>query len=162
MSSSDQKQQFEAILKRNRGRFAGIAHTYAGSDADDLLQDILLQIWRSLKRFDGRSSVDTWCYRVALNTALSWRRSTGRKKKHLPAEATDVAAIVAKSEDRDDVALLQRFLATLTDAERALVLLYLDDLSGKEMAEVVGLSEGAVRTRIHRIKQKLADWGADE
>lgn len=53
----------------------------------------MLQIWRSLKRFEGRSSVDTWCYRVALNTALSWRRSTGRKKKHLPAEATDDAAL---------------------------------------------------------------------
>ena len=160
--AQSQQAQFDAILARNRGRFAAIAHAYAGHESDDLLQEILLQVWRGLKRFEGKSSVDTWCYRVALNTALSWRRTLGRKKKHLPAEAADVGNIKGSVDAHDELALLQQFLATLSDAERAIVLMYLDDLNGKEIAEVTGLSEGAVRVRIHRVKQKLAAWSADE
>ena len=156
-----QQRQFDAILSRNRGRFAAIAHAYAGQESDDLLQDILLQIWRGLRRFEGKSNVDTWCYRVALNTALSWRRTLGRKKKHLPAETADVSSLKGSVDTHDELALLQRFLATLSDAERAIVLMYLDDLSGQEIAEVTGLSEGAVRVRIHRVKQKLAAWSDD-
>lgn len=159
---SDQKSQFEQLLQCNRGRLAAIARMYANDEADDLLQEILLQIWRGLNGFQQRSSIDTWCYRVALNTAISWRRTAGRRKHKLAAEATDTNLLPGAVDGYDSVELLQRFLQTLSDLDRALVLMYLDDLSGSEMAEITGLSEGAVRVRVHRIKCRLAEWNAGD
>ena len=75
MNARDFKSEFEQLLQRNRGRLAAVAHSYADGDSDDLLQEILLQIWRCLSGFQGRACIDTWCYRVALNTAISWRRT---------------------------------------------------------------------------------------
>ncbi len=155
----DQKKAtFDELLERNRGRFAAIARAYTDRDADDLLQEMLLQIWRSLSSFLGQSNLDTWCYRVALNTAMTWRRTQSRRKARIPADTTDVGQIPAVADGRDCIRLLEQFLKTLSKSDRAIVLLYLDDLSGSAMAEVLGVSEGAVRVRIHRIKQKLAQW----
>lgn len=154
----EKQETFDDLVDRNRGRLAAIARAYAGRDFDDLLQEILLQMWRSLSRFEGRSSIDTWCYRVALGTSMTWRRSQLRRKNRIPSEASDLSEVPATIDGHDSVDLLEQFLKTLSKSDRALVLLYLDDLSGCEMAEVMGISEGAVRVRIHRIKQKLAQW----
>ena len=148
------------MLKRNRGRWAAIAHAYSPSDSDDLLQEILLQIWKSLNQFKGNANVDTWCYRVALNTSLMWNRTQGRRRNNLPEVAIEDSQLSSHDSGRDAVELLQRFLQTLSNTDRALVLLYLDDLTGKQIAEVIGISESAVRVRIHRIKKRLSDWEA--
>ncbi|MGV3485540.1 MAG: RNA polymerase sigma factor [Planctomycetaceae bacterium] len=158
MHRKDQQATFDDLLARNRGRWAAIARAYAGTDADDLLQEILLQIWRSLTSFEGRSSLDTWCYRVALSTSMMWQRSTQRRKKRIPAQNSDVSVVPAAIDGHDSLQLLEQFLNTLSKSDRALVLLYLDDLSGSDMADVMGISEAAVRVRIHRIKQKLSQW----
>lgn len=149
---------FDDLLARSRGRLAAVARAYAREDADDLLQEILLQIWRSMSTFKGDSSIDTWSYRVALNTALTWRRSRTRRKKWIPSEVSNLNQIPTAHDGHDPTNLLDQFLQTLSKKDRALVLLYLDDLSGKQMAEVTGQSEGAIRVRIHRIKQKLSHW----
>lgn len=158
MDQKEKQSIFDDLLVRGRGRLAAVAGAYARADADDLLQEILLQIWRSLSTFKGDSSIDTWSYRVALNTAFTWRRTQSRRKKRIPSEASDLNEIPTTTDGHDSAKLLEQFLQTLSKSDRALVLLYLDDLSGKEMAEVTGLSEGAIRVRVHRIKQKLADW----
>ena len=88
----------------------------------------------------------------------TWRRSQSRRKKHIPSEVSDVNELPTATDGHDSANLLDQFLQTLSKNDRAIVLLYLDDLSGKEMAEVMGMTEGAVRVRVHRIKQKLADW----
>ncbi len=74
MDPKEKQSIFDDLLDRCRGRLAAVAGAYSREDADDLLQEILLQIWRSLATFKGDSSIDTWSYRVALNTALTWRR----------------------------------------------------------------------------------------
>ena len=158
MHRQEKQTTFDDLLDRNCGRLAAIAHVYAGADADDLLQEILLQIWRNLASFEGRSSIDTWCYRVALGTSMTWRRSQSRRKKRIPSEPSELSEVPAVADGHDSVELLGKFLKTLSKSDRAMVLLYLDDLSGSEMAEVMGMSEGAVRVRVHRIKQKLAQW----
>lgn len=158
MHPDQKKATFDELLQRNRGRFAAVAHAYTDHDADDLLQEMLLQIWRSLSSFSAKSSIDTWCYRVALNTAMTWRRSQSRRKARIPADSFDVGEVPTDQDGRDSIRLLEQFLKTLSKSDRAMVLLYLDDLSGSEMAEVLGISEGAVRVRIHRIKEKLAHW----
>ncbi len=158
MSELDIQSEFSQLVVRNRGRLTAIARSYARGDADDLLQEILLQIWRSMGSFEKRASLDTWCYRVALNTAISWQRSVGRRKLRLPPGDDDVEQIPGTDDGHDGPELLRRFLQTLSDTDRALILMYLEDMSGSEMAEIVGIREGALRVRIHRIKRRLAEW----
>ena len=95
---------------------------------------------------------------MALNTALTWQRSQSRRKKNISSEVSNLNELPTATDGHDSANLLDQFLQTLSKSDRALVLLYLDDLSGKEMAEVTGLTEGAIRVRVHRVKQKLADW----
>jgi RNA polymerase sigma factor (sigma-70 family) len=158
VSDTNKKSEFDHLLARNRGRLTAISRSYARDDANDLLQEILLQIWRGMDRFERRSSIDTWCYRVTLNTAISWQRSAGKRKQRLPPGGGDVEQLPGTDDGEDGTRLLRLFLQTLTDVDRALILMYLEDMSGGEMAEVTGLSEGAVRVRIHRVKQRLAEW----
>src|SRR5947209_19748052 len=80
----DQQAIFLDLLAQNHGRWRAIARGYAGPEAEDLFQEILLQVWRSLRSFRGDSAPNTWCYRVALNTALSWRRSRRARRLRLP------------------------------------------------------------------------------
>ena len=162
MTDLDQKSEFEQLLQRNRGRLTAIAHSYAQHDVDDLLQEIMLQIWRSLSTFQGRSSIDTWCYRIALNTAISWRRSGGKRKQKLSMEVADLGQVPSANQECDVADLLQQFLRTLSDTDRALLLMYMDDMSTEEMAQVMGTSEATLRVRIHRIKRRVAEWEAIE
>ncbi|MFK8111247.1 MAG: RNA polymerase sigma factor [Rubripirellula sp.] len=90
MHGQEKQSTFDELLERNRGRLAAIARAYTHTDADDLLQEILLQIWRSLSSFKGLSSIDTWVYRVALSTALTWQRSQSRRKNRIPSETSDL------------------------------------------------------------------------
>ena len=158
MNDLDKKSEFEQLIERNRRRLLAIARTYARGDAEDLLQEILLQVWRSMSRFEERSSIDTWCYRIALNTAISWRRKAGRRKERLPTDGADLNRLPGPEEGHNATVLLHKFLQTLSDADRALVLMYLEDMSGEEMADVLGIQSGALRVRLHRIKQRLAQW----
>lgn len=162
MTNPIKKSEFDHLLQRNRGRLAAIAQAYSPGDADDLLQEILLQVWKGLNSFKGESNVDTWCYRVALNTSLTWKRTRGRRRNNLPQVPMEDAQLTGNDDGQDAVKLLERFLQTISDTDRALVLLYLDDLSGIQIADVMGLSESAVRVRIHRIKNRLANWEAGD
>jgi RNA polymerase sigma-70 factor (ECF subfamily) len=154
------QESFEQILHRNRGRLAGIAATYAEREAEDLLQEILLRLWRSQNGFQQRSATDTWCYRVALNTAISWQRRHQRRR--LPPAALDLDQLSAPARGDDAPALLQAFMRTLSEVDRTLLVMYLDDLTGDEMAQALGITVGAVRVRIHRIKSTLVNWKAGD
>jgi len=157
-SKAETDSLFEGLVERNRRRLLGIARSYArGDEYQDLFQDILLQIWKSLDRFEGRSSADTWLYRIALNTALTFRRRADTRSRHIPPPAEDanqrLHALPAGS--TPDLDLVRRFIGTLGAVDRAVFVLYLDDLSYREMAEILGLSEGAVGVRLNRIKKKF-------
>jgi RNA polymerase sigma-70 factor (ECF subfamily) len=146
--------RFQEIVDRSRTRFARIARAYApGADAQDLYQEILLQIWKSLDRFEGRSQPDTWAYRVALNTAITWRRRESTRPALTVEEGTPLADCPGGAGARDPLRILDEFLASLTKTDRALLLLYLEDLSYREMADVLGISEGYVGVKLNRLKQ---------
>lgn len=156
----------EAVFKRwltqHTGLVFKVAHTFAPSDSDrdDLVQEILLQLWRSLPRFERKAKESTWIYRVALNTALAWHRS--EKKRH--AAQTPLLAVEELAEpddpaarERDElVARLYAAIRCLPKVDAALVLLYLDDLSYREMAEVLGISETSVGVKLNRARKTLA------
>ena len=131
----------------------GIVRSYArGADESDLFQEMLLQIWKGLPGFEDRSSKNTWVYRVALNTAMTYRRNDSRRLRRV-----DVDEASADLESGSELEIQRSFLAKLNGADRAIFLMYLDDLSYQEMAAVTGLSVSHVGVKIHRMKQAFID-----
>lgn len=164
-AGDDRESAFAQLVDRNKRRLVSIARSYAtGDEYQDLYQEMLLQIWRSLDRFEGRSSADTWVYRIALNTALTYRRQTGTRLRRLPvADASpppDASAAVPPA-GTTDLRLLQEFIATLGTVDRAVFLLYLEDLTYRDMGEILGMSEGNVGVRINRIKNAFIERYCD-
>lgn len=150
------ERRFQEILDRTRPRLARISRAYApAAAAQDLYQEILLQIWKSLDRFEGRAQIDTWAYRVALNTALTWRRRQTTQPVLTDAESAPEPA--GPSDARDPLRVLDDFLASLNKTDRALLLLYLEDLSYREIAEIVGISDNYVGVKLNRLKQAFIE-----
>lgn len=165
MTDQDQATRFEEWLRQYGGIVLKVARAYTLSveEREDLTQEILLQIWRSLPQFQNRSTPSTWCYRVALNTALGWQRKEGRRRaRHepwlaadeLPGEGSDYAV---NFQQRELVERLYAAIHQLPKADTALVLLYLDGLSYREMAEVLGLTESNVGVKLNRARKALGE-----
>jgi RNA polymerase sigma-70 factor (ECF subfamily) len=160
---SKQEDLFRELLGRNHSRWRGIARCYAAPDArDDLMQEISMQVWKSLGRFGGLAHIDTWAYRVAINTALAWKRSARSGKNQLKKDNIDVARLGGGSgsgssgtDGSAEQRILDEFLASLSKADRAAMLLYLDDVPPREAAEILGIGEGALRVRMHRIRKRF-------
>lgn len=160
---------FTDWARQHGGAVLRVARVYTNSpeDCQDLVQEILLQVWRSLPKFRSEASAPTWCYRVALNTALTWRR-TERRRANGRAPLIDVASLTAvgpdsslQAADRELVERLYAAIRTLPVTDAALVLLSLDGLSYQQMAEVVGISESNVGVKLHRARQALAEQMRD-
>ncbi|HXH05295.1 MAG TPA: RNA polymerase sigma factor [Vicinamibacterales bacterium] len=150
---------FADLVARNHRRLAAIARSYARGDAwRDLYQEIVLQLWKTRRRFEGRASPETWVFRVALNTAITFRRRDAvRPRLVQAADGQMEAACGASSGGRSELALLDEFLASLGEIDRAVLLLYLEDLAYREIAGVTGLSEANVGVRLARIKKAFVD-----
>lgn len=159
MTIPERQARFRELLERSHARWAGIARAYADApDRDDLVQEIALQVWQNLDRFAGRSSLDTWAYRVALNTALAWRRKTATRSKKLTQSTANVADLPGDCGSEGEVQrVLDQFLTALADSDRAVLLLHLDGLSHADAAEVLGISEEAYRTRFHRVRRRFEE-----
>ncbi len=142
-----------AMLTTHGAALRRIARVYAGADGeeDDLHQEILLQLWRGLPSFRGDAAPGTWLYRVALNTALTWRRrATRRHRDDSVGRDRPVASVGAP---RSEEVILAEFLGSLGAVDRSVLLLHMEGLSYAEIAEVVGAKAGAVGVRLHRIRQ---------
>ena len=125
-------------------------------DREDLFQEIVLQLWLSFPRFRGESKLSTWMYRIGLNTAITRLRKKKRRPLLRPISAADQD--IADKDGLNDVGYareLQHAIALLNKFDRALMMLYLEEKSYKEMAEIMEISESNVGVKINRIKQKL-------
>ncbi|MCD6064548.1 MAG: polymerase sigma70 factor [Flavipsychrobacter sp.] len=122
----------------------------------DLFQEIVLQAWRGYPRFKEDAKVSTWLYRVALNTAISHRRKQNSTISTRPHDELLHQIADKNMEARsEEYKMLQRLISALPQLEKAIMLLYLEDKSYQEMAEILGLSAGNVGVKINRIKDKL-------
>lgn len=160
MTSSDVHAAFVESLGRHRGILLKVANAYCRDRADreDLVQEIVVQLWRSYPRYDGRAALSTWMYRVALNVAISFQRSQLRKSRNVePAEHAVFEALASPEpvETDERIELLHQFIDALGPLDRALMILYLDDRSHTEIAAILGISETNVGTKISRIKVRL-------
>lgn len=131
-------------------------YTLDEESRNDLRQEMLLQLWRSYSSFRRQSSFSTWMYRVALNTALMYRRKQKRRRPTVSIDEIPAPNTGGPSPANDeDVQFLYRCIQELSRLDRAVILMQLEQKSHQEIAEVTGLSEGSVSVRIVRIKQKL-------
>jgi RNA polymerase sigma-70 factor (ECF subfamily) len=162
---ADHQQLFKTWLEEHCGIVVKITRSFTRTPADaaDLQQELLLQLWISLPSFAGQAKPSTWIYRVCLNTALTWRRGTSRREKHVEPSA-DVARLAAETtspaENADDRELLETLYAAIGDlsgSERALVLLSLDGLTYREMADITGLTENQVGVGLTRARKHLSE-----
>ncbi len=157
--ATDPQDTFKTLIARNRARLLRLASSYARGDlAADLYQEILMQVWRTLDRFKGRSDIDTWVYRVAINTALTYRRQAAREPVQAGVGPAPLEAMPAGNSDAArEAAILEEFVGTLAGMDKVVFLLYLEDLSYREMAEITGLTESNVGVKISRLKQRYVD-----
>ncbi|MEO6979161.1 MAG: sigma-70 family RNA polymerase sigma factor [Mucilaginibacter sp.] len=160
MGTPEQNEQFLSIIEQHKGIIYKIANSFKkdGDDKKDLMQEIILQLWRSFASFDEKSKFSTWMYRVALNVAIASYRQEKRKYELITPMPESIIAFVDDTDEADklyELSLLHQFINELKELDRALMLLYLDEKSGKEMAEILGLSETNIRTKINRIKEQL-------
>ena len=153
--------KFVSLLEQNRKIVYKVAATYSRNPADreDLAQEIVVQLWRSFARYDEGYRFSTWMYRVALNVAISfYRRESRRSRAEVSAEdaVQEVASLASEpAEVDDDIRLLRQLIEQLDELDRAVMILYLDDNPYSLIAEVLGISETNVGTKINRIKQRL-------
>lgn len=166
MHASERDGIFGEWLAGHKAILFKVVHAYAFEHADreDLFQEIVIQVWRSVDAFRGDSSVPTWMYRVALNTAIAWTRKEGRHQRgKQPFEVVEGLLTTASSNGPDPrVEWLYRQIAQLRDVDRSVALLLLDGFSYKEIAAIVGLTETNVGVKINRIKAALAGKGEEE
>ena len=166
MRDSERDRIFGEWLTDHKGILFKVVHAYAVDHADrqDLFQEIAIQVWRSVDAFRGDSSVPTWMYRIALNTAIAWTRKQDRHQRgKQPLEIVEGLLTTPASNGQDPrVEWLYRQIAQLKDVDRSVALLLLDGFSYKEIAAIVGLSESNVGVKINRIKSALAGKRAEE
>jgi len=159
MAETNDQRQFLALVNAHRGVVDRICRAYAATpgDREELFQDIVYQLWRSYPTFRGEATLVTWIYRVALNTAITAVRRRTRQPPQVPLESTVEPASRDSGETAARLTLLYRAIRRLDEVERALIMCYLDDLSYKRIAEVLGISDSNVGAKLTRTKAKLRD-----
>ena len=153
------QQDFVSIIEANKGIIFKICNSYCRNaiDREDLAQEIIFQLWKSWERFDEAYKLSTWMYRIALNVAISFYRN---EKKTTPTVSMGDHLIELSDENLEEgleanLNALQQFINELKPLDRALMILYLEEKSHKEMAEIIGISTTNVATKIGRIKEQL-------
>lgn len=160
-TGADAETRFAELLERHRGIVFKVAATYCRNPADreDVAQEIVTQLWRAYPKFDATRTFSTWMYRIALNVAISFVRSNSVRERHTVAldETHDVEDSSAGPPEEDErTRLLYAFIDRLDALNRALLLLYLDEHSYRDIAAILGITETNVATKISRLKQRFA------
>jgi RNA polymerase sigma-70 factor (ECF subfamily) len=154
----DKKQAFITAINENQGLIFKIASIYTNSheDRNDLSQEIIYQLWKSFDGFSQKSSLSTWMYRVAMNTAIYHLKTGKRKLKAIP---LDEQAAAIRETDSDETGekwqMLKRYIDDLNLLDKGIVILYLENKSYDEIAQIIGISRSNVGTKLSRIKEKL-------
>ncbi len=156
------REEIIELIREHRDLIYKICTMYTGcqTDMDDLFQEICIQLWKSYPSFKANSKVSTWMYRVALNTAISWMRKEKRHKYNgsfteREAMINDDFPFYIEAEKKEQIKWLYQAIESLSKFDKTLVLLYLEDVTNPEIAEILGITEGNVRVKMNRIRKKL-------
>lgn len=169
-STPADEHKFLELVNENRNRILRVCRVYAwnSTDQDDLYQEILFQIWRSLPALKEKQFASTWLYRVAINTAISFvRKRTLRSDRVVYVEHADLTRTIESRQPteenvNDRIANLYTAIFKLDPLEKALVTLFLEDLTYEQIAEATGISANNVGVMLHRAKKKLSGLMKEE
>lgn len=164
MTTNDARDAFGTLLQRHSGIVFKVANSYAQGvdDRAELAQEIAAQLWHAYPKYDPARSFSTWMYRIALNVAISHLRHLELRRRHDAVPLDDALHDVADGnaadpEQEQRLRLLQGIIARQPPLDRALLLLYLEERSQREIAEILGITESNVSTKIGRLKQRIRD-----
>jgi len=149
------------IIMQNMGIIHKVANMFCKSreDKDDLIQEIMTQLWSSFEKYDDAYKLGTWMYRVSLNIAISFHRKNQTQEKYfMPLD--EKLDVISPDENENEVEinnleLLEKFISELKEFDKALMLLYLEKKSHQEISEILGITTSNVSTKIARIKEGL-------
>lgn len=158
--------RFSDLLEQHQGIVGKVTTTYCWhpDDRDELSQEIFTQLWRAFPSYDDTQLFSTWMYRVALNVSISWVRRNSIRQRHMTALGDDVHEVADTSSDPAEderIAFLRTFIDNLDPLNRALMLLYLDERSYRDIGEILGITETNVATKISRLKQRVRKRSAE-
>ena len=156
--SDSQEARFIAYLERYKKLIAKVARIYC-IDTEvrkDLIQDIILQLWKSFPNYDDTYSISTWTYRIAINVSISYlRKSTTRANTYNAYHQSMELMQIKDSAIDEKLEQLYRFIDLLKPVDKAIIILYLEDCKNKEIGQIMGMSVSSISTRKQRIKDKL-------
>jgi RNA polymerase sigma-70 factor, ECF subfamily len=164
-SMQRKEERFNLLVKENHQKIQRICKYYAPvtEDQKDIYQEILVNIWKSLETFRGDALESTWVYRIALNTAMGFAGKEFRRMRIvLDGGEKNLQHLISEDDSEvklreNQINLLQNHLNQLSIIDKAIISLVLEDLTSKEIAEIIGITEPNVRVKIHRIKETLRD-----
>ncbi len=154
------EEEFVARIEKHKGVIFKISRMYMDhpDDQRDLFQEITYQVWKSYSSFEGKSEFSTWLYRIALNTAIVFLKSEKRKRDLIQNNELENFNIKSEDynwEDEQKLKTMYQAINQLNPIDKALIFYYLEDVSGKEMAEQLGITEVNARVKLNRAKEKL-------
>lgn len=158
MDKQEQEQFFQEIIERHKSILFKVARVYCRNayDRQDLMQEMMIQIWQSLHKYNDQYRISTFLYRISLNVAISfYRKNTARINKYTGLNEQMIQMPEDNSENQQQLNLLEQFISELKEIDKALILLYLEDKSHAEIAEITGISVSNAGTKIGRIKEQL-------
>ena len=158
MATVELQERFQTLIDEHKKILYKICNSYCRNrdDREDLAQEIVIQLWQSFRTFDRRRRFSTWMYRIALNVAISFYRRESTRTRHVFLSDEELLEVAVKTEDQsEDLLRLYQFIDGLDALNKALILLYLDGNNYQEIADILGISETNVATKINRLKMKL-------
>lgn len=155
--------EFEKIVKEHKSTIYTVCYMFSkdSDEVNDLFQDVLVNLWKGFEGFKAESKVETWIWKVSLNTCITAERKKKKERERVPLE---MAGDLFNDAD-DDTKQIQQLYARINKLdlmERAIVLLWLDNLTYEEIAAIIGISVKNVSVKLMRIKQKLIQMSANQ
>jgi RNA polymerase sigma-70 factor (ECF subfamily) len=161
-TKNSKNERFKTLYKNHKDKIYRLCYGYLydKNDAEDLFQQVLLNVWENLDSFRGKAQLSTWVYRVAVNTAITYSKKQQKLQNMLRTETDFEHVEQAKTEQSEydplpELRMLHQCIHTLEKQDRIIITLYLEDLSYEEIAEVMGITVNYVGVKINRIKKKL-------
>lgn len=152
------EQEFLSLIEKHKGILHKVSRMYMDNseDQNDLVQEIVLQLWKSYERFQENSQFSTWMYRVSLNTALTYFKKEKKKSDHYTfIDNLDRIDDIDGTEKETQLTLFYKAVHELNKVEKALIFLFLEGQSHKEIASNLGISEVNARVKLNRTKEKI-------
>ena len=151
----DIEKEFVDIVEQNQRLIYKVCYIYTDNNdtLNDLYQDVMVNLWRGFTKFKGNSNISTWIYRIALNTCISYYRKERVKPGSVPISSN--LNLYYDSTDNESISMMYSMIEALNPLDKAIILLYLEDKTYDEIAEIIGISKSNAGVRLLRIKEKL-------